>query len=97
MFKEQNLKYLKLCMWVRKKSQKLLLAEIKTAFSETKNNKTPGEDGITTEAVKCGGDKLLKTLKLLFNKCLTKGITPTKWTKTRKLPFVTLQYLCCTK
>ena len=44
-----------------------------------KNKKTPGEDGVPIEAIKVGGDTLLKTITALFNKCLELEKIPKAW------------------
>lgn len=46
-----------------------------------KNRKSPGED-IITEMFKCGGDVLLKNLKILFKRCLEEGKIPVEWQNT---------------
>lgn len=53
--------------------------EIRGALNEMKNNKAPGEDELVIEAVKSAGKSVTKALVLLFNKCLTEGITPSQW------------------
>jgi len=44
-----------------------------------KNKKSPGEDGVPCEAIKTGGDTLLKTITALFNKCLELEKIPIAW------------------
>lgn len=53
--------------------------EVKNALFKMKNNKAPGEDEITVDAIKLGGDQLIKTLASLFNLCLTNGTIPKQW------------------
>ena len=52
------------------------LYEIRMALKQLKNNKAPGEDGITTELLKAGGTPVLKVLQRLFNSVLLGGTTP---------------------
>lgn len=53
--------------------------EIKLAFSQSKNNKTPGEDDITTEMLKYGGENLLKCIKNILDKCIYEEKIPKSW------------------
>ena len=57
------------------------LYEIKMALNQLKNNKAPGDDGITSELLKAGGTPLLKVLQKLFNTVLLEGITPEAWNR----------------
>lgn len=44
-----------------------------------KNNKATEEDEISIEAQKIGGQKLIHTLKILFNECILRGKTLDDW------------------
>ena len=55
------------------------LYEIRMALKQLKNNKAPGEDGITAELLKAGGTPVLKTLQRLFNAVILGGKTPQSW------------------
>ncbi|XP_057654761.1 uncharacterized protein LOC130893016 [Diorhabda carinulata] len=57
----------------------ITIEESKNALTEMKNKKAAGEDQIVIEAVKVGGEKLLKEIISLFNLCLQKGEIPEKW------------------
>lgn len=53
--------------------------EIRTTLAQMKNNKSPGEDQITTEMLKLGGNIIEEALKTLLNKCLYEGKIPKEW------------------
>ncbi|KAL0831036.1 hypothetical protein ABMA28_001919 [Loxostege sticticalis] len=57
------------------------LYEIRMALKQLKNNKAPGEDGITSELLHAGGTPVLKVLQKLFNSVLLEGITPEAWNR----------------
>ncbi len=52
------------------------LYEIRMALKQLKNNKAPGDDGITSELLNAGGTPILKVLQRLFNSVLLQGTTP---------------------
>ena len=59
----------------------ITLEEMKAALDDMKNNKSLGEDGISIEAIKFGGDTLLQTITTLFNQCLQWEAIPKAWEK----------------
>lgn len=54
-------------------------AEIRLALRQMKNRKSPGEDQITTEMIKMGGETLEEAVIILLNKCLHQGKIPKAW------------------
>lgn len=53
--------------------------ELEAALRHLKNCKAPGEDQITSEMLKAGGETLRKALLTLLNKCLEEGKIPDSW------------------
>ncbi|CAH2091627.1 unnamed protein product [Euphydryas editha] len=56
-------------------------AEIIKNISKLKNEKSPGPDGITNEALKVGAPYLARPLTQLFNLVLKSATTPKQWTE----------------
>ena len=52
------------------------LYEIKNALKQMKNEKVPGQNGVTSELLKYGGKPVLMRLQLLFNKGIHEGVSP---------------------
>ena len=55
------------------------VVEVKAAVTEMKNKKSPGENGVPIEAIKFGGNTLLRAITTLFNNCLELGKIPEAW------------------
>ncbi|CAG9565547.1 unnamed protein product [Danaus chrysippus] len=53
--------------------------EIRMALKQLKNNRAPGDDGITAELLKAGGEPILRALQKLFNSVILEGQTPQAW------------------
>lgn len=58
---------------------KITMEEVEKAIKILKNEKSPGEDGITNEIIKEGGQTLNHHLCNLFNRILEEAIIPTQW------------------
>lgn len=53
--------------------------EMDKAIKHLKNDKTPGEDGLTNELIKAGGINLCQHICTLFNQILEENIIPLEW------------------
>ena len=60
-------------------SEELDIEEVKAAVIEMKNRKSPGEDGVSIEAIKLGGATLVSAITALLNKCLESEKKPKAW------------------
>lgn len=57
------------------------LYEISMALKQLKNNKAPGDDGVTSELLKAGGKPILRSLQKLFNSVIHEGKPPQAWNR----------------
>ena len=57
------------------------LYEIRGALNQLKNNKAPGDDGITAELLKAGGKPLLLALQKMFDTVISSGTVPEEWSR----------------
>jgi hypothetical protein len=60
--------------------------EIREAAKSFKDFKTPGEDNIPAELIKCGGDSLFAELEKLFNEIWIQETVPVPWTRSIVVP-----------
>lgn len=49
------------------------------ALKQLRNNKAPGDDGITAELLEAGAKSILKAVQKLFNSVILEGKTPEAW------------------
>ena len=59
---------------------KIIISEVRTAISSLKNNRTPGDDGITNELLKHSTPEMVKSITEVFNEILTSEEIPKQWT-----------------
>jgi len=59
----------------------ILWEEVTDAVRRLKRNKSPGNDGITAEMIKAGGEKLLEKIHSLCNQAWVECHVPEKWLK----------------
>ena len=57
----------------------ILSSEVRDAIKKMKRDKAPGEDNITANILKDGGEPIVETLTKFFNRCLTEGRVPSSW------------------
>ena len=57
----------------------ILEAEVEKAIKRLKNNKSPGVDGITSEMLKAGGQRLMKEIHGMCNQIWRGESTPEEW------------------
>ena len=58
----------------------ILYSEVRTAISSLKNNRTPGDDGITNELLKLSTPYMIKLITSIFNEIITSEKIPHQWT-----------------
>src|SRR3984885_13144471 len=59
----------------------ILEDEVRGAIQRLKNNKSPGNDGITGEMIKSGGEIVVRELHQIINTAWEEGYTPSEWKK----------------
>ena len=59
----------------------ILREEVEAAVKCLKGGKTPGDDNMTAELIKNGGEAMISTLTIICNKIWETGEWPTPWTK----------------
>ena len=63
----------------------ILLSEVRHALSSMKNDKAPGNDGITSEMIRAGGPQLWKILAKKFSRYLQEQKIPSDWKQSRTI------------
>ena len=57
----------------------ILPTEVSAAIKRLKQNKAPGNDNITAEVLKYGGEPIIQMFTNMFNRCLSEGKLPNSW------------------
>ena len=57
----------------------ILPTEVSAAIKRLKRNKAPGNDNITADVLKDGGEPILQMFTNMFNRCLREGKLPNSW------------------
>ena len=63
------------------REEEILEEEVIRAINRLKNNKSPGNDEITGEMIKGGGEIVAKELHKIINEVWKEGRTPEEWKK----------------
>ena len=58
----------------------ILPMEVNAAIKRLKRNKAPGNDNITADVLKYGGEPIIRMFTSMFNRCLSEGKLPSSWT-----------------
>jgi len=73
--------------WVDTKDDKdFTVEEIRNAVASMGDKKAPGEDGITGKIYKCTLEILPNYITALYNRCLRRGVFPTRWKRAKLIP-----------
>ena len=57
----------------------ILPTEVNAAIKRLKRNKAPGNDNITADVLKDGGEPIIQMFTNMFNRCLSEGKLPSSW------------------
>ena len=57
----------------------ILPTEVSAAIKRLKRNKAPGNDNITADVLKDGGEPIVQMFTNMFNRCLREGKLPNSW------------------
>ena len=57
----------------------ILPTEVNAAIKRLKRNKAPGNDNITADVLKYGGEPIIQMFTNMFNRCLSEGKLPNSW------------------
>ena len=57
----------------------ILPTEVNAAIKRLKRKKAPGNDNITADVLKDGGELIVQMFTNMFNRCLREGKLPNSW------------------